>query len=880
MVSVQSIGYILGLGDSRATLESVGGKGASLARLVNAGLPVPGGFHVTTAAYRRVVADNDLDEAIREALLSVDHTQPSTLDEASRTIGDRFAQAVMPAEIADAIAHAYAELPGEDPAVAVRSSGTAEDLADLSFAGQQETYLNIYGATAVQQAVKRCWASLWTARAIGYRAQHGIDQGSVCLAVVVQLLVDADAAGVLFTANPISGARDQATITATWGLGEAIVSGTVTPDTLFVDKASGRVVDRQTADKQVTTVCTDGGTEDRPTPEALRHAPVLGDQQAIELARFGTQIERLYGVPMDIEWAMHDSAFAILQARPITALPPGPAAPLEWKLVKPGGKYARVSIIELLPEPLRPLFGTLGVDEINSAYVRLGKLMFRASTLLPRELVVLINDYAYYDVGFSPRQTLGMLVQMPRFAIFLLRTAEKRWREEVRPKYAATVARWQGQDLTTLSARELLRGVHELFSVAMDHYIYTVQGGILPAAYMSEAAFTWFYEKLVRRANDPSALTFVLGFDSLPIRAEKSLYDLAEWCRGRPALANLLTRTDSAHTATWLSDESALPATSPGEDWSEFRARFADHQAHFGHAIYDLDFAKPTPADDPTPVLETLKHLLQGRGSDPYQRQAQAAQRREEAMRRVGSRLRGFRRVWFHRLLNWAQRYAPLREDALGDTGLGWPLVRRMLLELGRRLTAGGAIQRSEDIFWLVESEVNELAQELDSGSPRLADRSNIVEERKARIVAESQHTPPPSLPQKVTFAGFDYRQFLPARAGDQAGNTIKGLGASPGQVTATARVIRGPEDFGQMKQGDVLVAAITTPAWTPLFALAAAVVTDVGGPLSHSSIVAREYGVPAVLGTGVATGRIHSGDLITVDGSAGVVTLPGNGGA
>ncbi|HYW87827.1 MAG TPA: PEP/pyruvate-binding domain-containing protein, partial [Chloroflexota bacterium] len=194
MVTGHSTGYILGLGDSRATLENVGGKGASLARLVNAGLPVPGGFHVTTDAYRRFVADNDLGEAIREALQVVDHAQPSTLDEASRTIGDRFAQGPMPSEVADAIARAYAELPGEDPAVAVRSSGTAEDLADLSFAGQQETYLNIHGTIAVQQAVKRCWASLWTARAIGYRAQHGIDHGSVSLAVVVQLLVPADAA--------------------------------------------------------------------------------------------------------------------------------------------------------------------------------------------------------------------------------------------------------------------------------------------------------------------------------------------------------------------------------------------------------------------------------------------------------------------------------------------------------------------------------------------------------------------------------------------------------------------------------------------------------------------------------------------------------------
>jgi pyruvate,water dikinase len=866
---------ILQLADPRATLDNVGGKGASLARLANAGLPVPGGFHVTTHAYRRFVAENNLQSAILEAVQAVSLAQPASLEAASVTIADRFARASMPMEIAGAIARAYAGLPGEDPFVAVRSSGTAEDLPDLSFAGQQETYLNLHGITAVQEAVKRCWASLWTARAIGYRAQHGIDQGSVSLAVVVQLLVPAEAAGVLFTAHPVSGVRDQAMVTATWGLGEAIVSSTVTPDTLVVDKASGRVIERQTSDKQVMTVRMESGTEERPTPDTLRRAPVLGDQQAAELARLGVQIEALYGVPMDIEWAMQRPGladrFAILQARPITALPPPPAAPLEWRLPKPGGKYARASIIELLPDPLTPLFGGLGLGEINRAYQRLGAAVFKGIRL-PEPLVVLINDYAYYDITFSARQTLGLVVQMPSFAKFLLSTAEARWKGQSRPRYAEAVARWRSQDLGALPAHELLRGVRELFSVAMDHYIYAVQGGILPAAYLSEAVFTWFYEKLVRKADDPTALTFVLGFDSLPIRAEKSLYDLARWCREHPALADLLSQTGSDQIAVWLRDE-AGPAT---DGWPAFRARFAEHQARFGHAIYDLDFAKATPADDPTPLLETLKHLIQveGQRSDPYRRQQQAVQRREEAVRRVDARVRGWRRSWFHRLLNWAQRYAPLREDALGDTGLGWPLIRRMLLELGHRLTGAGVIRRPEDVFWLTESEIDDLAAQLDGGKSQLADRSDVVDERKARVQRERRYTPPPSLPPKVTFAGFDFSGFMPVRAEQQAGNIIKGLGASPGQVTATARVLRGPEEFGQMKHGDVLVAAITTPAWTPLFALAAAVVTDVGGPLSHSSIVAREYGVPAVLGTGVATHRIHSGDVITVDGSAGVVTL------
>lgn len=867
--------YTLPLADQAATLEEVGGKGASLARLASAGLPVPGGFHVTTEAYRRFVAEDGLQPAILEAVKAVNLSEPSSLETASRAIADLFARVPMPTEIEEAVARAYGELPGEDPVVAVRSSATAEDLPDLSFAGQQETYLNIHGLDAVQDAVKRCWASLWTARAIGYRAQHGIDQASVSLAVVVQLLVPADAAGILFTANPVNGDRGQAMITATWGLGEAIVGGLVTPDTITLEKTSGRVITREIADKHVMTVRTEGGTEERATPERLRRAPVLNDRQAAELARLGVQIEGLYGMPMDIEWALTGGKFAILQARPITALPPEPVVPLEWRLPKPKGKYARTSIIELMPEPLTPLFATMGVDEINRGYQRLAARLGGRS-VFPEKFVVMINDYAYYDVAFSARQLLAILALTPCIAMFAYRSPDRRWKEQARPKYAECVARWKEKELGLLPATELLRGVREIFSTAIDHYIQALQAGILPAAYFSESVFTWFYDKLVRRADDPAALTFMLGFESLPIRAEKSLYDLAQWCRERPDLASALVAGTSDQIAARLG-EADPPTGVPLDEWREFRARFAAHLDRYGHAIYDLDFSKPVAADDPAPLIETLRHLVQGQGSDPYRRQQEAADRREEAVRKVESRLKGWKLAWFRRLRNWAQRYAPLREDALGDVGLGWPQLRKMLLELGRRLTSAGAIQSPEEVFWLTEEELDALVAALDAGEKVLPDKSKGVEARRARIRAEKRLIPPVSLPQKATFAGVDISRWMPARAIQEAGNTLKGIGASPGRVTATARVLRGPEDFGQMKHGDVLVAAITTPAWTPLFALASAVVTDVGGPLSHSSIVAREYGIPAVLGTGAATGRIHSGDVITVDGSAGTVTLPEN---
>jgi rifampicin phosphotransferase len=313
----------LPLDADEASLTVVGGKGASLARLAAAGLPVPPGFHLTTTAYRHFVAANALQTAIVEAATGVVDDDPAWLAQASATIQGLFQAGAVPEEIAEEIRRGYAGLGEDDPAVAVRSSATAEDLPEASFAGQQETYLNIRGEIALLDAVRRCWASLWTARAIGYRVRQGILPEDVSLAVVVQVLVPADAAGVLFTANPVSGARDQVMINAGWGLGEAVVSGLVTPDTVVVDRASGAVVEELIGDKDVMTVRTSDGTEEVSVPAELRTRPVLSVAQAVELTNLGLRIEQLYGQPMDIEWALHGGQLFILQARPITTLSGG-----------------------------------------------------------------------------------------------------------------------------------------------------------------------------------------------------------------------------------------------------------------------------------------------------------------------------------------------------------------------------------------------------------------------------------------------------------------------------------------------------------------------------------------------------------------------------
>jgi phosphohistidine swiveling domain-containing protein len=890
----------------RSDLDEAGGKGANLGELARAGFPVPAGFVLTTAAYQDFVNANGIAGRILELAALPAGASNDDYDNAAGQIRGLFAESTMPEEIGGELSAAYgrlshqtaagaggeagAESSGDHAArVAVRSSATAEDLASASFAGQQDTYLNVSGPESVAGAVIDCWASLWNARAMAYRSRNGFDPATVRLAVVIQEMVDAEAAGVLFTANPASGRRDQVVISAAWGLGESVVSGAVTTDDVVVDAATGRVEQRRTADKDVMTVYDETGTREQPVPEEKRRAPVLDDAAAAALAREGRAIAKHFGVPQDIEWAQAAGDFFILQARPITALPePSADAPTEWPLPYPNGMYFRASIVEQLPDPLSPLFA----DLIDGAVVRsLHALLneaFGKSVVRPGDVSLpTVNGYAYYYYNNAGmRRVMGKsLTAMLALARGKAHMGIKGWRDHSHPKYRGFVKFWAAKPPADRPAAELLEGISALLDAGAAYY--TAVQSIIPIAATSEIMFRSYYDKLVRRPGDPSAEVFLLGYDSEPIRAEKSLYDLAVWTRERPQLASAVTEGSSAGTADALRSGTP-PAAVDGapdvgpEEWDEWRSRLQRHLDRYGHAVYNLDFVNPVPADDPSALLETLRYFVRGQGKDPHERQQRSADRREEQSRLVSARLGPRRRAVFRRLLRWAQKAAPVREDALADVGLAWPLMRRMLLELGDRLTASGVIGAPPDIFWL---RLDELRNAIDfglatpgagiSGTDRPV-RAEAVEQRKMLWRGQRKAAAPQLLPES-RWMERAFGSMMPARSVQQAGDVITGVGASSGQVTAPARLLHGPDDFASMRPGEVLVARMTTPAWTPLFAMASGVVTDVGGPLSHSSIVAREYGIPAVLGTGVATQRVSSGKQVKVDGDAGTVTLDGS---
>jgi len=865
--------YVLKLSNTRATLETVGGKGMSLAKLINAGFPVPNGFHITTGAYHQFVAINGLQPKILGALNGVDTSIPSTLEIASVTIGRFFADAVIPEEIDQVIRDAYLTLDimHMQLPVAVRSSATAEDLPEASFAGQQDTYLNVYGEENLLGAVKKCWASLWTARAIAYRIKNNIDQNTVALAVVVQEMVDAEIAGILFTVNPINGRRDEMVINAAWGLGESIVGGLVSPDTIVADKTTGKVKKYAVAEKTIITVLTESGTREDPLEGERRRSKVVKDAEVIKLVDIARKIESYYGKPQDIEWCHVDGHFYIVQSRPITTLPAlDVSIPTDWKM--PKGAYAamRNNIVELMADPLSPLFATLGLEAINTSLPRLLNESFGMRGIMPPETIIVVNQYAYNNGSVSAKGMARMLFGAGKIAKLMFTGAVERWTEHGRPHYYETVEGWRTKNWRAFSSIELVEGARQLTESAIDAYGALVSG-VIPAAWISEAVFTNVYNRMIKRRDDPTAPTYLLGYDSLPIRADKSLFSLAEWSRGYPTLAQCLERTPTSQLVA-LCESGDVPSDVVPAVWDEWRMRFHEHLHAYGYMLYDLDFIHPVPADDPAPVLEALKLYLNERGTNPYIRQRESAERRDQAVETMSRRLKGLRLKWFNKYLAPAQKYAPLREDGLAEIGLAYPLVRQMLLEVGSRFVKHNLVSNADEIFWLTQDEVLQTATRLDAGQS-MESLAEKIPYRKTEHRAALSVRPPMMLPQMKIF-GFDLMSLRDKRGRRNKGDVIKGVAASPGQASGVARVLHGPEDFRQMKPGDVLVAPITTPAWTPLFGMASAVVTDIGGPLSHGSIVAREYGIPAVLGTGVATRRIQSGNMITVDGAAGTVSL------
>ena len=827
--------------DSPAALESVGGKGLNLMRLAQAGMPVPPGFVVSTTAYEAFVRFNHIDEVIATAFVAPD---------ASARIRAAFERGEFPQALATQVIDAYQRLRlstgRDDLSVAVRSSATAEDLAEASFAGQQDTYLNVRGESALLDAVRRCFGSLWSERAIDYRSRQGLEPLSAQLAVVVQQMVFAQAAGVAFTADPISGDANQMVIDAAYGLGEALVSGQVTPDHIVVDKRTDAVLSYAVSPKTAMIVPTADGTHERPVHWRKQRARVLGKREIGMLAALGASIEKVYGRPQDLEWCLADGRLYIVQARPITTLPDRPVcwdAPGEGLWMHGGGTF------EMITEPITPLFETfllpIFVEKILGMMAEFG-----LADALPEVPYRIVNGFIYLHLvlRLRPRHVAGV------FKDFAAHLSSMEDQEREQAHYRETIAALTSP-AAELSGEQALARMQSLGEAGMRYWLQIMK--LVQVIYRQEKAFTDFYRRL-RRPGDPEPEIFLRGQKISPWEAECSTFELAQLAGQCLPVADALR----ANPETAREKLTAMPEAGP------FLAALGIHLNHYGHQLSSFDLSLPTLANDPRPVLTAVQSFINGKES-PYIRQQRMTDEREQALGVLFARLSARDRQKFTQLLDVAQKAARTREDALFDVGLAWTPMYRCALELGRRLTGAGVIAGESDVFQLT---LDEIRAALNAPHSLV----EAVAERRAAAHAWSKIDAPYLLPvgSKPAF-WWGWVFPVPELQRHPDAHTLIGLGVSPGKVTAVARVIHSLDEMQQLNPGEILVAHTTTPAWTPLFARAAGLVTDLGGPLAHGSIVAREVGIPAVMGTGNATRKIRSGQVITILGSEGKVILP-----
>lgn len=878
-------------------IDLVGGKAANLGEITAAGLPVPEGFCVTTAAYRLVAARTDLGK-VCAALATTSASDTGALCDLAHRARELLAAAPMPPGVADAVVAAYEGLgggPGGAP-VAVRSSATAEDLPTASFAGQQDTFLNVVGTRALLESVHRCWVSLWTDRAVSYRAVNGIDHSTVELAVVIQRMVDAAVAGVLFTADPVTGRRHRVVVDSSKGLGEAVVSGAVNPDRFVVDTPTGRIIERRLGDKRLAVrSLPGGGTEQVVGPND--GSTSLSDSQLLRLVALGSQVERHYGAPQDLEWAIdeHDEPW-LTQTRPITTLFPLPATTPKTDDGTPVRAYFCLSLAQGLNRPITPMglaaFRVLGSGVSDLVGVPVADPLGGppAVTEAAGRLYLDVTDVIRNAIGrvVFPRMldvmearsavVLRHLLDDPRLtcrpggrARFARRLATVAVRFRVPLVILEAVARPEAthrrcarlEDGLRDRTRPLPEGAtgHERLEAVtrllrMD--IVPMLPGVLPAAAAGFALLALARRLLGEDAGPGDLQTVLRGMPhNVTTTMDLRLWDLASEIQADAAASAIISNGEVSDLAARYRS-GTLPAVAQ-QGLEAFLRRY-------GHrAVAEIDVGLPRWREDPSHLMGVLANYLRlpPDVADPltsFRRGAAEAEAMVATLQNRAGRRSRARGAVVGFSLRRTRQLAGLRELPKFLMILAVAGARDELTRIGQGLASAGRIAQAEDVFFL---DLHDVLLAL-----RGVDQRVLVVQRREMYDREMGRR---HLPRFLLSDGTE----PDASTAQSADGALRGTPASAGTVAGPAHVVLDPAG-AHIGPGEILVVPSTDPGWTPLFLTAGGLVMEMGGANSHGAVVAREYGIPAVVGVPDATTRIATGQLVRVDGTNGVV-LPEN---
>lgn len=835
---------------SKEDIDLVGGKGANLGELVQADFPVPDGFCISVEAYKKIVYG--LEKDIDKILQMINWDKPQDIEEKSWKIRELIMMRSFPDDIKEGIVDAYRELSGgrtqDGFAVAVRSSATSEDLPDASFAGQQETYLNIRGEQEVLHYVKCCWASLWTARAMAYRCKQKYDHRKVFISVVIQLMVNAEVAGVAFSVNPLNSEEDEILINSSYGLGEVVVAGSVTPDSFTINKNNLQIINKQVGTKEKQLIQDAGGkTTLIEVLREMREEYSLTDNQLKELGKMVCLVEEHYQCPQDIEWAFYEGKIFLLQARPITTLNRSSQEDILFsgKLTKMQ-KFMLDDFIEHYPEAPTPLDYSVVMMSYQALLDRGIDLGLKGSKA---EEILSMDKEGKFTLKPPLVRTGFKMLFLPLKLIKYNKCAPNLWNSEYQKHIDSILTYAEEKDLTYESEDVLIKQFEKIFHWAEEvckiRFFFVIVASPVPLVILS-MILKLFCPKNKR----PEITDLVAGLEYKTAVIDRELNRLISTVFREPDIKSVIM-DDSIDNYDDLKNK--LLDISKGEEFLNQVYTFLKDYGYRTEKMYQ-PFSSKSWGEDFHRFMLILRAALQD--SSVLERESKEIKRKNEHNRWVkyfSHKLKWPLRGMFKGNYEKIRENHVIREDTLFALEQLFTAGRQIANELGKRLVKKKYLEFAQDIVYLTRTEISLVFH----GQIERAECRRMISARK------NNHTANQVLWKNA---------MIKLSEDISVGEEIKGLAGSPGMIEGQVRVIMNINDFGKLRKGEILVCPYTDPTWTPLFGIAAAVVADTGGPLSHAAIVAREYGIPAVLGTKIATSSLKDGEIIVVNGLKGVV--------
>ncbi len=855
--------------------KSVGNKGLNLSLLMREGFNVPDGFVVTTRAFEKFIDENNFKEKISELLKSTKFNNKKSVSFASKNIQGL----IIAGEINSSVIEKTLSNHKNQRFWAVRSSALLEDLAEASFAGQQDSFLNVKTEDVIEH-IKLCWASYWNERAIVYRENANISHIEGGIAVVVQEMVDAKASGVMFTSDPITGDKSKILIESSWGLGESIVSGIVSPDRFTVDKNSKEIIYKKISEKKKAVYFSNDGNMKSDVSKSKSFAPSLNDEEILRLSNLGERIESYFKAPQDIEWAVNEGQVFVLQSRNITTID------------KDETLWTRGYSDEYWADVTSPLFFSLLGEYLSSYVFKEGAKIMGYKELKNKNLLKLHKGHVYFNAKaledvftYNPKigRTKELLNYFPKNSQERIANADaklfKRILAEIRvaildpdgkiSKTDKAYRRWAKDyleylkefdniNLEELTDEELYNEFLKLRKKSLKHYRLIRYGMVTHSIGSNLILKRWLkdwlddnhgvlYSKLITGLPDNKTILTNLAVTKLSKEAkkDKKVKELLE---------------------TLPSDE-FLERLERDEELKEFSYKFSEFMESYGHRSHTREIYFPRWKEDPSLVVEILKSLVDSVEFDLEELEKRKKEERLKAEIEITEAISktkygAIKKPVFKKVLDYAQRYLIFRENQRFYLDHELLRERRLFMEYGRRFSERGIIEHEMDVFFLSKEEI------FDISKGRLKADKEVIRKRSEEFERYKNILPPKFLKGSVEFDDTVEREDNLMK--------ITGTSSSPGVSYGVVRVVESIKDLSKVKDFEILVTSNTDPGWTPVFSKIAGLITETGGILSHGAVVSREYGIPAVTAISNATKIFKNGQKVKIDGNEGVIYLEG----